>query len=146
MVLKCGGMPTTWPLVLPYSLTSWMSLPLQHRSHGANVRRLALNVEVILVSQLVGVSGAHVSGDGWGTTGEHEHDVFAQRIHFLSVARAETFAQSNQQEQRTHSPCDPEHGEEGAQLVRPQGAQHLPKDFEKDHLEAHSPLLLSLVR
>ena len=55
----------------------------------------------------------------------------------LLLAGAEALAQANQQQQRTHSPGDAEHGEKGAQLVRPQGAQHF-----REHVEGASHLAI----
>ena len=44
--------------------------------------------------------------------GKDKHDVFAELGHLALVARAEAFAYSDQQQQRSDPPGDAEHGEE----------------------------------
>src|ERR1039457_5481203 len=75
-----------------------------------------------VVSQLIQVAGTHVASHRRGPAGKHEHDVFAHRVQFFPVPGAESLAQPDQQEQRSHPPGDPEHGQERADLMRPQGA------------------------
>ena len=79
-----------------------------------HVRRFVQDVMVVLVGQVVVVAGGHVAGNGRSPSGKDEHDVFAQRIQLTAVAGAETFAQSHQQQQRSHAPGNTEHGQEGA--------------------------------
>ena len=52
------------------------------------------------------------------------------------VSRTEAFAQTDQQQQRSDSPGNAEHGEERAQLVGPQGAEDLRQDVQ-DHPHNH---------
>src|SRR5207302_3291673 len=60
-----------------------------------------------------------------------EDDVLAEGFELAAVAVAETFAHTGEQQQRSHAPGDAKHGEEGAQLVRPQGAQGLGENVEE---------------
>ena len=118
--------------------------PSQHRCDGPDVGRFALNVEVVLISEVIFAAGTHVAGDRRRASREQEHDVFAERIQLAPVAGAETFAQTDQQQQRADSPGDAKHRQEGAQLMRPQGPQHLPQNLEEHHEHGTPPL--SVVR
>src|ERR1051325_10813241 len=46
--------------------------------------------------------------------GKQEHDVLAKLGQFALVSRTESFAHSDQQQQRSHAPRDPKHGEKRA--------------------------------
>src|SRR5271170_7856977 len=45
------------------------------------------------------------------------------------ISGAEAFADRDQQQHRSHAPGNAEHGEKGAQLVRPDGAEDLPESI-----------------
>jgi hypothetical protein len=88
------------------------------------------DVAVILIGEQVGAGRIHVALDGGSAAREQEHDVFAELGQFALIAGAEALAYPNQEQQRSHAPGNAEHGEERAQLVRPQVADDLREDVE----------------
>ena len=102
--------------------------------HGGKIlerARLAANGEVILISEMVGAAGLRAAFDGGNASGEGEHDVLAEVLQLLLLPAAEALAQADQQQQRSDSPGNAEHGEKRAQLVGPQRGQRLANDFDE---------------
>jgi len=97
----------------------------ENRSDSPNVRRFFADIEVILVSEPVLASGVHAARNRRSAAGVDPHDVLAVLREVALVTGSETLAEADQQEQRTDTPGDPEHGEERTQLVRPEGAENL---------------------
>ena len=97
------------------------------RNDGASITHLRSvpYVLIILVREQIRPRRGHIPFHRRRPPGEQEHDVFAEFGQFALIARAKTFANPHQQEQRSHSPCDAEHGEERAQFMRPQIAENL---------------------
>ena len=58
-------------------------------------------------------------------------DVLAHRGHLFVLTAAESFAESDQQQQRSHTPGDAKHREERAQFMRPQRAHSLAEDVQQ---------------
>ncbi len=85
--------------------------------------RLVLDVEVVLISQLVGKHRLQAAFDGRYAAAEDKHDVLPDAGELFVLAGAKALAKSNQKQQRADSPRDSEHGEERAQFMRPQGAE-----------------------
>ena len=87
------------------------------------------NVEVVLIGQQVLAGGAHAALHDRSAAGEDEHDVLAEFFHLPLVAGAEPFAQADQQQQRSDSPCNAKHRQERTELMRPEGAEDLREDI-----------------
>src|SRR5262249_52393365 len=81
---------------------------------------------------MVSLARLQAASDGGDPAGECEHNVLAEVGEILLLPAAESFSQPHQEQQRSDAPCDPEHGQEGAQLVRPQGRQRLPDRVDHD--------------
>ncbi len=90
-----------------------------------DVRRFGEDVGEVAIGEEVFLAGGVLSGDLGGGAGEDEADVLADLGELALIAGAEAFAEADEQEQRAHAPGDAEHGEEGAQLVRPERAEGL---------------------
>src|SRR6202034_2138382 len=116
-------------------------LTIQHRRQGAYKLCLASDCEVVLVSEVIGLSGLCAAFNSGNAPGKHKHNVLSECGQLLLLAAAKTFSQAHQEEQRADAPGDSEHGEEGAQIVRPEGrerladngAQHAHKGMTENH-------------
>src|ERR1700688_1067574 len=91
---------------------------------------LAANSEIVLVSKVVRLPGLVAAYDRRDAPGEDEHDVLPEVRQLFGLTAAKTFSQADQQEQRTHSPRNAKHSEEGAQLMRPQSRHGLAHDVK----------------
>ncbi len=130
MPLYCGSAPVSSPLALANSLTAWTSLVVRIGHGGANVRSVAADVEVVAIGEVIVASGIHVALDSGSAAGKDHHDVLAELGEVALVAGAEAFAEADEEQKRTDSPGDAEHGEKGTQLVRPKGAENLREDVD----------------
>ena len=109
------------------------------RGGGLHVGALRNDVAIVLVGEIVLAHAGEAAFHRGCAAAPDKHDVLAQRIELLFVPRAESFAQSHQQKQRSHSPCDAKHGKKRPQLVGPQCAQGLPENLKEN---AHADLLM----
>src|SRR5690349_12549525 len=89
------------------------------------------NVQIVLVVQVVLARRKLAAAQCRNPSVVNLHEVFAEARQIPRGSRAKTLSQSNQQQQRSHSPSNPKHGEEGAKFVRPHGTQHLAEAVEK---------------
>lgn len=64
-----------------------------------------------------------------GASTPDDGQIDADRLHPLFLIAAESLAQSDQQDHRSDAPDDPEHGQEAAHFVRPDGTGRLPQDL-----------------
>jgi hypothetical protein len=102
-------------------------LPIEDGGDGAQFGQLA-HVRFILRGELIGTHGGVLVGQRGDGGVEHHDDVVADAGQVAPLATAKAFAQTDQNEQRTDSPGNAEHGEEGAQLV----GHHGPEDFTEN--------------
>jgi hypothetical protein len=56
---------------------------------------------------------------------EDDHQVAAQSFGLLGLANAKALTGSDHQDNRDHSPGDPEHGQEGADTMRPESSENV---------------------
>src|SRR5581483_3461447 len=104
---------------------------VQNWRHGAQELGLIADRNVVVVVEVVFLSGLEAAFDRGNPTRKGEHDVLAQFSQILLLAAAETFAEPDQQEQRAYAPRNAEHGQKRAQLVRPKRSQGLADDVGK---------------
>ncbi len=62
---------------------------------------------------------------------EDDHQVAAQRFSLLGLADAKALAGGNHQDDRNYSPGNPEHGQQGADSVRPKGSEDVLDEIAK---------------
>jgi len=62
-----------------------------------------------------------------------DHDVFAQGFCDFGLAHAQAFSGSDHEHDRHHPPGDAKHGQKRAQLMRPQGPDHIADEVSEDH-------------
>ena len=84
--------------------------------------RFTLDGKVIVIGEIEPPHRVETAFDRRRAPAEKEDDVLAESLQLLAIAIAEALAHSRQQQQRTYAPGDSKHGQEGAQLVRPQGS------------------------
>ena len=106
---------------------------VENRRQCADKFGLGPHRQVVSVCEIVCLPGLSAARDCRDAPGKHEHDVLSERGKLLFLAAAESFSQAHQQQKRAHPPGNSEHGEERAQLMRPQSGQRLP-----DNVEEHS--------
>ena len=92
---------------------------IQHWRQSADELRLLANGGIIGIGKVISLPGLCAALDCRDASGKHEHYVLSQGPELSFLAAAETFSQTYQKQQRAYAPGDSEHGEEGAQLVRP---------------------------
>src|SRR5262244_2105040 len=68
-----------------------------------------------------------------GSAMEHNQDVLAQSLCLLRLANAQALSSRNHQHNRNDPPCDPEHSQQGTELMRPQS----PKDISNQIADNH---------
>ena len=98
------------------------------------VRRLGLdhrNVWIVPVHHAARVGAAGLQA---GAAMKHNHHVFAEVSRLFFLAFAQAFSGSHHQHNRNDAPRDPEHRKKGAQLVRPQGSQHIENEITNRHV------------
>ena len=105
-----------------------MQIAARNDGHGIAHVTSQLNVEIVLVGKQIGSRRSHVAFDRGGSPREKEHDVLAEFRQLPFVPRPEPLPHTNQQQKRADSPGNAEHGQERAQLVRPQIAKDLGED------------------
>ena len=66
-----------------------------------------------------------------GTAMEDDHQVAAQGFGLLGLSDAKALASGNHQDDRDHSPGNPEHGQQGSDTVRPKGSEHVLNEIAK---------------
>jgi hypothetical protein len=117
-------------LALAYSLTA---LDVIARDDGAGVADVDsfTDIQVVPIGQEVGAGGVHAARHGRSAPGKDEHDVFAELGQLALITRSEAFAKAYQQQQGPHTPGDTEHGQAGAQFVRPKRAEDLREDVQQ---------------
>ena len=96
----------------------------------ANIRRIA-NIEIVLIVQVILARGKLAAANRRHPAVVNLHEIVAETRQILLGSRAEALSQSNQEQQRSHSPRYAEHSEEAAKLVRPDGTQDLSKAVGK---------------
>src|ERR1700686_3880382 len=64
---------------------------------------------------------------------EDDHHVFAEVARLLCLAFAQAFASSHHEHNRHDTPGNPEHRQEGAKLVRPEGSQDVEDEITQRH-------------
>jgi len=60
-----------------------------------------------------------------GATVKNDHHIFAQGTRLIFLTLSQTFAGCHHEDNRNDPPSDAEHGEECAQLVRPQCPEYI---------------------
>jgi hypothetical protein len=85
---------------------------IQHRGYGTYELRLLADRKVIRVGEVVSSPGLRAALDRGNASGKHEHYVLSERGELFFLTAAEAFSEAYQEQQRTHAPRDPEHGEE----------------------------------
>src|SRR4051812_26679259 len=68
-----------------------------------------------------------------GAAVEDDHYILAQRSRLLLLSFAQTLSGGDHKHNRDNAPGNPKHREEGAQLVGPQGSQHIDKEIAYCH-------------
>src|SRR5581483_619557 len=107
---------------------------VQHRRNRAQELGFAANGDIIVVTEVIFLARLQAAFNRGNPAGKGEHDVLAELGQVLLLSAAKALAQSNQQQKRADAPGDPKHGQERAQLVRPQRGQGLPDDIgERSH-------------
>lgn len=64
-----------------------------------------------------------------GAPMEDDHYIFAQVARLILLAFAQAFAGGHHEHNGDDAPGDPEHGEEGAKLMRPESSQHVKNEI-----------------
>jgi hypothetical protein len=79
----------------------------------------------IFVAPANRASGALAAGLQAGFRMEDDHDILAESFGDLRLSHAQAFAGCDHEHDRYDAPGDAEHGQECAQLVRPEGPEHI---------------------
>src|SRR6201996_2275971 len=77
-----------------------------------------------------------LTGNGRNVAPGQKDHVIAESCHLSPLPGTEAFTQADQQQQRSHPPGNTEHGQEGAQFMRPDCIQNLPDNVPES---AHVP-------
>ena len=95
--------------------------------HGGDGAELGEGAQIGLVAQgeLIGAHAGVLIGDGGDGSVPHHDHIVAEGGEVAVLAGAEALAEADQDEERTDSPGNAEHGQEGAQLVGHHGAEDL---------------------
>ncbi len=101
----------------------------QFGTHGLDQVGFVLDGVRILNGQAHRASGRVTAGLFAGASTPDDGEVNADGLETLFLVAAESFAKADQQNDRSDSPDDPEHGQEAAQFVRGDGRSGLPQDF-----------------
>ncbi len=94
----------------------------QFRQDVSACRRLRLHEQMVSVFPVHGATGPRASGLHARPSREDDHDVLAEVCRNLLLSHSHPLACSHHQRDGDYTPGDSEHGEEGAQLVRPERA------------------------
>src|ERR1700675_1705989 len=76
-------------------------------------------------------AGARTASLQAGADMEDDHQVAAQGFGLLGLADAKAFSGGDHQDDRDHSPGDSEHGQQGADSVRPKGSKDVLDEIAK---------------
>ena len=106
---------------------------LKFRNRIFAVRRLRLHHRNILVFPVHDAPGMRAASLQAGAAVEDDHHVFAEISGLFLLAFAQALARRDHEHDRNDAPGDPEHGEEGAQLVRPQGSKNVDNKITHRH-------------
>ncbi len=97
------------------------------------VWRLGLHHRQIAVVPVNGPPGVGSAGLQAGAAVKNNHHILAQVAGLRFLPLLESLASRNHQDDRHDAPSDAEHGQKGAQLVRPQGSQNVTKEICQSH-------------
>src|ERR1051326_2763032 len=111
-----------------------------HRRDIQHISGFALDVLIIFVGEHVAPHALALPFHRRYVPAPEKDHILADVGHVLLLSAAEALAHADQKQQRPHTPGNTKHGEEGAQLMRPQRAQHLTKDVEDHSHSQHSAI------
>jgi hypothetical protein len=107
------------------------SILLKFRDRVLTIGSLFLKMRYIGINPVHQTTGSRTASLEAGTAMEDDHQVPAQSRGLFRLADAKALASSDHQDDRNHSPGDPEHGQQSADSVRPQGSEDVLKKIAK---------------
>src|ERR1700686_384333 len=99
-------------------------------SSSAHAGAFIQNVFVVAVGEIVLPQCGEAALHHGSPARPDKHHVLAQGIELFAIASAESFSQTNEQQQGTDAPGNAEHGQERAEFVRPQGPEGLTNNID----------------
>ena len=104
---------------------------LELRDRVLTIGRFVLKIGKIGINPVHQATSPRTAGLQAGAAMEDDHQVAAQGFGLFRLADAKTLAGGDHQDDRDHSPGDPEHGQQRADAVRPEGSKHVLDEIAK---------------